>query len=257
MARQYLSATVITRNEEHNIERCLNSLIGVADEIVVVDSNSNDSTVEICRRYGAVVKQRPFAGYGPQRQYAATVASGNYVLSVDADEMLTDRLRDSIMALKEWGFGHRMYRFRVVNYICGRPMHHSGLQPALETRLFDKRYANWDLLEVGERLTYPAGVMPAVIDGDMHHFRCSDYSEFEYKELRHAAMRARLMAAAGIHAAVPACWLRAIAAFVRCHMSDAAFMDGASGCRIARTRFKSTLLAYRTARNIIDGHSNG
>lgn len=90
MASHFLSATVITRNEAANIERCLNSLIGVADEIVVVDSGSDDSTVDICRRYGAKVTVRPFAGYGPQRQYAATLASGNYVLSIDADEVLTE-----------------------------------------------------------------------------------------------------------------------------------------------------------------------
>ena len=59
-----LSATIITRNEERNIERCLNSLIGVADEIVVVDSHSTDGTVEICRRYGCKVTKRDFAGYG-------------------------------------------------------------------------------------------------------------------------------------------------------------------------------------------------
>lgn len=248
----FLSATVITRNEERNIERCLNSLIGVADEIVVVDSHSDDATVDICRRYGATVRQRPFAGYGPQRQYAATVANGNYVLSIDADEMLTETLRDNICALKEKGFAHRMYRFRVVNYLGGRPVSHSGLHPTLETRLFDKRYANWDLLEVGERLTHPAGVIPATIAGDMHHFRCDDFDEFETKELRHAVLRARLMAAAGIRASEPACWLRAAAAFIGCHISDAAFLDGPAGRRIAWTRFRTTLEAYRAARRLVD-----
>ena len=244
----FLTATVITRNEERNIERCLNSLIGVADQIVVVDSLSDDSTVEICHRYGATVKQRPFDGYGSQRQYAATLAQGNYVLSIDADEMLTEQLRRSIVSQKEAGFEHRMYCFRVVNYLCGRPMLHSGLAPSMETRLFDKRYANWDLLEVGERLTHPAGVIPAVLPGEMHHFRCDDYGEFEAKEMRHALMRGRLMAAAGIRPSRGACMLRAMAAFMSCHLSDAAFLDGPTGRRIALTRFRSTLQAYNVAR---------
>lgn len=252
----FLSATVITRNEEHNIERCLNSLIGVADEIVVVDSHSTDATVEICRRYGAIVRQRPFAGYGPQRQYAATVANGNYILSIDADEMLTDTLRDNICRVKEAGFQHRMYCFRVVNYLCGKPMAHSGLHPTVETRLFDKRYANWDLLEVGERLTHPPGVLPALIEGDMHHFRCGEFAEFQSKELRHALLKARLMAAAGIRASEPMCWVRAAAAFVSSHLSDAAFMDGDCGRRIAWTRFRATLEAYRAARRIIDARKD-
>ena len=252
MASHFLSATVITRNEAANIERCLNSLIGVADEIVVVDSGSDDSTVDICRRYGAKVTVRPFAGYGPQRQYAATLASGNYVLSIDADEVLTEELRQNLSALKEAGFTHRMYRFRVINYICGKPVRHSGLEPEVQIRLFDKRYANWDMLDVGERLSYPAGIMPAAIDGEMHHYRCNRYTEYEAKEMRHAAMRARLMAAAGISAAEPMCWLRAASAFVRCHLSQGAWLDGEAGRRIAATRFRPTLAAYRAARRIID-----
>lgn len=252
MNKHYISATVITRNEERDIERCLNSLIGVADEIVVVDSHSDDATVDICRRYGAKVTQRPFAGYGSQRQYAATVANGNYVLSIDADEVLSDELRENLIALKSRGFEHRMYRFRVVNYMCGRPMRHCGLEPAEQIRLFDKRYANWDLLDVGERLSYPAGVMPALVEGSMHHYRCASFSEYEAKELRHAALRARLMAAAGIKASAPMCWLRAFSAFVSCHLLDGAILEGRAGRHIAATRFKSTLEAYRAAARLAE-----
>lgn len=122
----------------------------------------------------------------------------------------------------------------------------------MQIRLFDKRYANWDMLDVGERLSYPAGIMPAAIDGEMHHYRCNRYTEYEAKEMRHAAMRARLMAAAGISAAEPMCWLRAASAFVRCHLSQGAWLDGEAGRRIAATRFRSTLAAYRAARRIID-----
>ena len=78
-----ISAAIITYNEARNIERCLNSLIGVADEIVVVDSGSTDATVDICRRYGCSVTTRPFTGYGSQRQYAAGLAHNRYVLSID------------------------------------------------------------------------------------------------------------------------------------------------------------------------------
>lgn len=250
MIKHYLSAAVITRNEERNIERCLNSLVGVVDEIVVVDSLSEDATVDICRRYGARVVTRPFTGYGSQRQYAATLASGNYVLSIDADEVLTDELRENLKALKTRGFDHRMYSFEVVNYICGRRMDHSGLRPVSEIRLFDKRYANWDLLDVGERLTYPSGVLPEPLAGAMHHYRSDSLEEFEKKEMRHAALRARLLAAAGISASKPMCWLRGAAAYLRCGISDGAFLDGATGRRIAAIRAKAAVAAYEAARRI-------
>lgn len=248
-----LSATIITYNEERNIERCLNSLIGVVDEIVVVDSHSTDASVDICRRYGCKVTEREFTGYGSQRQYAAGLASAPYVLSIDADEVLSDELRQSIITLKAEGFRHRMYCFRVVSYVCGQPVAHSGMHPAIETRLFDKRYASWDLLDVGERLTYAGSINPQLLQGDMLHFRCSDIGELRFKELRHAELRGRLMAAAGISAPAPFRWLRAACAFVRCHLHDGAILDGATGHNIAKTRFKATLHAYRTSRKIIKG----
>ncbi len=247
----FVSATIITRNEARNIERCLNSLIGVADEIIVVDSMSEDATVDICRRYGCKVTRRPFTGYGSQRQYAAGLANGRYVLSIDADEVLSEELRNNIIALKAQGFAHRMYSFRVVNYICGQPMHRSGMKPDMQIRLFDRRYANWDLLDVGERLTYPGGVQPAPVSGDICHYRCADFDELDFKELRNAEMRGRVMAAAGIDAITPMSWLRAVSAFIKCHLREGAILDGHAGRRIARARFMATLAAYRAARNIL------
>lgn len=247
-----ISATIITHNEEANIERCLSSLLGVADEIIVVDSLSDDATVDICRRYGAKITERPFSGYGSQRQYAASLASRPYVLSIDADEVLSDTVRRNIMALKDIGFAHRMYRFRVVNHICGTAMTRSGMEPTWQIRLFDRRYADWDLLAVGERLTYPAGVQPCNIEGDIHHFRCSSFQELEYKEIRNARMRGRVMAAAGISASAPMRFLHAIKEYTRCMIAQGAIFDGTAGHAIARARFLATLEAYNNAHQIIN-----
>lgn len=245
-----LTATVITHNEERNIERCLNSLIGVVDEIIVVDANSTDATVDICLRYGAKVTRRPFSGYGSQRQYASGLAGGRYVLSIDADEVLTEELRDSIAEAKNKGFAHRTYCFKVVNYVNGQAVHRSGMEPKMQTRLFDRRYVSWDLLDVGERLSYPGSVRPEPLAGEMHHYRCTTAAELEFKEIRNARMRGRILAAAGINAPVPLCWLRAVSAYVHCHLRQAAILDGDAGRCIATARFKATLAAYLTARQI-------
>lgn len=252
----FLTATIITHNEARNIERCLNSLIGVADEIIVVDSLSTDATVEICNRYGCKVTQRPFSGYGSQRQYAVGLANGRYVLSIDADEELSDTLRNNIRQLKEQGFSHRMYRFRIVNYVCGRRMLRSGMEPQHQIRLFDRRYANFDLLDIGERLSYPRGVQPVLIEGDLHHHRCADFDELDYKEIRNAEIRGRMMAAAGINAPAAMSWLRAASAYLKCHLRDGAILDGTAGHRIARSRYLSTLAAYRAARKIAKDGAN-
>jgi len=246
----FISAAIITHNEARNIERCLNSLIGVADEIIVVDSHSTDSTVDICRRYSAQVSSRSFDGYGPQRQYAAGLTHGSYVLSIDADEILTDDLRRNIINLKRTGFTHRMYAFRVVHYVCGHPMRGSGMQPDIQTRLFDKRYASWNLIDVDERITYPGGINPFVIAGEMHHYRCNEFDELVFKEIRNAELRGRVLASAGINASAAICWLHAACAFMRCHLNQGAFLDGTFGRSIARLRYKTTLVAYRKAHRI-------
>ena len=80
-----ISATIITLNEEANIERCLNSLSGVVDEIIVVDSGSTDATLDICRRYGCHISERPFSGSGGERQYASPLAGHSDILAIDGD----------------------------------------------------------------------------------------------------------------------------------------------------------------------------
>ena len=246
-----ISATIITHNEERNLERCLNSLLGLADEIIVVDSYSSDSTLSICRRYGCKVTQRKFAGYGSQRQYACSLATNRYILSLDADEVLSEDLREAIMHLKEEGFAHRMYKVEVINYICGRPMKHSGWNPNMQVRLFDSRFATWDLRDVGERLTYSESVLPDKLPGCIHHYRCSDYVELGYKEQRNAEIRGHVLASTGNRIGPLSPYFRALHAFLKCHIADAAILDGKIGHTIACTRFRSELRSFRLARKLL------
>jgi glycosyltransferase involved in cell wall biosynthesis len=138
-----VSATVITLNEEKKLEGCLQSLVGVADEIVVVDSFSTDRTREICSRYPVRFIQHPFDGYVAQKNYAMSQASHDHILSLDADERLSDELRESIIQVKKnWGTveGYTVNRF---NNYCGKWMHFSGWYPERKIRLWDRRKAIW------------------------------------------------------------------------------------------------------------------
>ena len=91
-----ISATILALNEEHRIAACLESLEGIAEEIIVVDSGSTDRTADICREHGCMVTMRHFDGFGAQRQYATSLTSHQHVLSLDADEVLSPALRESI-----------------------------------------------------------------------------------------------------------------------------------------------------------------
>lgn len=104
-----ISATILAFNEERHIGACLESLREVADEIIVVDSGSTDRTVEICNDFGCKVRTRKFDGFGAQRQYATSLTTHQYVLSIDADELLSPALQESIKQLKKENFGHRVY----------------------------------------------------------------------------------------------------------------------------------------------------
>lgn len=252
-----ISVTILTRNEEHNIERCLNALHGLADEVVVVDSFSTDATVEICNRYGCRVFQREFRGFGAQRQYAASLTSHQFILSLDADEVIDEELRTALIAMKAKGFEHRVYAVKVVNYLCGRPMRHSGLEPTEYVRLFNKRYAAWNPMHVADSVTCPDGVMPQLLPGSIHHFRCSTIGELERKENRIAALQAQKLAGEGYSISPVTPVLMASWHYLRCQVAHMAWLDGARGHAIARRRFKTTLAAYRMARHLIrDAHQS-
>lgn len=165
-----ISATIITLNEEENIERCLNSLVGLVDEIIVVDSGSTDKTVEICKRYGCHVVTRPFAGYGQQRQYATSLTRHRYVLAIDADEALDEELHNQIKKLKDDGFDHRAYRVNRILCLKERPVNYSR-RDGEPIRLFNKRYAQWNFDDKVERVNFAEALQPAPLRGHLLHYR--------------------------------------------------------------------------------------
>lgn len=246
-----ISATIITRNEEQNLERCLNALQGIADEIVVVDSYSNDRTLEICRKYGCHITQREFHGFGSQRQFAVGLTSHKYVLSVDADEVIDEELRQHLLEIKKSGFDHRVYTVTIQNYFCGRPVRHSGFEPVCQVRLFDKRYAAWNLRDVADSVSFSDSVIPSLLPGTIHHYRCATLDEFIRKENRLASLQARIIAASSRKIGVFTPHIKALGRFLRSHFRELAWLDGSEGIKIAKHRSRTTFEAYRMARELL------
>lgn len=162
-----LSGVIITYNEERNIERCLESLKGICDEIIVVDSISTDRTKEICLAYGVRFVENPFPGHIEQKNFAMEQASHNYVLSLDADEALSEELRKSIMVIKQ-NWTSEAYRFnRFTNY-CGQWIKHSGWYPDTKTRIWDRRKGKWGGTNPHDSVLLEANVKPALLKGDLY-----------------------------------------------------------------------------------------
>ena len=164
-----ISATIITFNEEKKVERCLQSLLGVADEIIVVDSFSSDATEMICAGYPVVFMKRDFEGYIAQKNFAVRQASYDFILSLDADEVLSERLKESILAVKaSWGNCDGYAVNRLNNY-CGKWIRFCGWYPDRKIRLFDRRKAKWGGEDPHDKVGLPEDRVKR-LKGDLLHY---------------------------------------------------------------------------------------
>jgi (heptosyl)LPS beta-1,4-glucosyltransferase len=146
--RKKLTATIITHNEELNIERSLKSLSWV-DEIVVVDSYSEDKTVVICKKYNCKVIQTEWKGFGKTKKFAVDNASNDWILSIDADEEVTDSLRKNIEALLI-NPQNNSYSVKRKSFYLGKEVKHCGWDNDYPLRLFNRRFGNFNDKEVHE-----------------------------------------------------------------------------------------------------------
>jgi len=184
MAR--LSVVVITFNEAANLARCLES-VAFADEIIVVDSDSSDGTRDIARRYTERVFVRPFAGFGEQKQFAVDQAGGDWILSLDADEWLSEELQQNLQALLSGSVPYDSYNIYRRNYYLGRPMRYCGWYiPIL--RLFRRGKGHFNARLVHEEIEV-AGES-GLLAGDILHVPYRDVFHHLEKIQRYARLDA-------------------------------------------------------------------
>jgi len=162
-----LSAVIITYNEERNIGKCLDSVKNIADEIVVVDSYSSDKTEEICKSYGVRFFQRVWDNYSAQKNYANSLASFDYVLSIDADEVLSEELEKSIVYQKQVGFEGYYTVNRVNNYL-GKKIYHCGWYPDKKIRIWSRVDGFWTGV-IHEKIEFKIRVKACQLNGDLIH----------------------------------------------------------------------------------------
>ena len=230
MAR--LSVVIITRDEEHDLPDLLESVRGVADEVVVVDSGSTDGTVELARAAGARVLHRDWVDYGTQRLFAVAQARNDFVLSLDADERLSPELANSIETElarpeAELAAGYRIH-FR--HFLFGRPVRFGAMWRDRRIRLFDRRRGGFDGAAVHEKVAVEGPVR--LLPGRCDHRGCESQAELEGKLRRYARAAARERFAHGTRFR-PWHWLRWPAGFAKRYFLRLGFLDGAAGLRLA------------------------
>ena len=244
-----ITAVIITQDEERNIGRCLDSLRGVADEVVVVDSGSSDRTEQICRAAGVRFEHHDWAGYSGQKNYANSLATHPWLLSIDADEALSPELRTSLLQLKERGFDKStVYSFnRLANY-CGRWIHHCGWYPDTCVRLWHVGIATWDGL-VHEELRYSTNVLYTKVKGDLWHYSYYTVDEHARRTVKYATMAGekayelgqRFRGCIGAKTA----WT-----FIRNYIFRLGFLDGKTGFLVCKMSAFYTLIKYAKLREL-------
>ena len=235
-----LSAIVITRDEAANIGACLDSLT-FCDERIVVDSGSTDATVEIARQKGARVELHPWRGYGPQKNYALSLATGEWVLSVDADEQVPPALAAAIKGVLS-DRGADGWEFPRLSSFCGRQMRHSGWYPNYVLRLFRRGKAGFEDVIVHESVVC-AGPVKRLSEPLIHHpvrrledalSRMDRYSTASAQALAASSRRVSFMTGIG----------HGLFSFLRTYVLRAGFLDGAEGFLLAVANAEGSYYRY-------------
>ncbi|MBK8848325.1 MAG: glycosyltransferase family 2 protein [Bacteroidetes bacterium] len=233
-----LSVAIITFNEEHNIERCLQSVMPVADEVVVIDSYSTDSTEQICHRYGAKFIKHTFEGYIEQKNYAMAQATFDWVLSLDADEALDETLLSSIKKIKEQPAHHGYCMNRLANY-CGQWIRHGGWYPDTKLRLFNRHFGKWGGYNPHDKFEFnnPASIF-GKLTGNLLHFTFYNYAEHVAQTKRFAQISAKSYYDQGKRTVWGAQFVNPAFTFIKSYVLKLGFLEGLAGWRIA------TMMAY-------------
>lgn len=225
-----ISTVIISKNEEQHIQRCIESLLPVTDDIVLVDSGSTDNTLSIAQQYPTIrIIQHEWLGYSETKNLGNKHAQHDWILSIDSDECLSPELQTSIQALKlKDADAQTAFRVDRLNQYCGKWIRHSGWSPEWKTRLFNKQHTQWEG-DIHEQLNMDNIHSVKTLNGQLLHYTLANleahlviinkYTTLAAEELHQRGKRSSL-----IKAILKAKW-----AFIRMYLLKRGFLDGKEG----------------------------
>ena len=246
-----ISAVIIVKNEEKNIVRCLDSLSGsekIVDEIVILDSFSEDQTSSLCKKYNVRFLQRKWEGYSAAKNFANQEATQDYIFSIDADEAVSQELHGSILALKKKGMQGVYSMNRRTNY-CGKWIRHLGWYPDRAVRLFPRGTGKWAGL-VHEHLEFLENFTETKLKGDLYHYSYSSFTEHRQRADKYSLLKAQKMYAQGKRADVFTPFLSAVGRLLRMYIFKAGFLEAYYGLVISIISAQSNYVKYSELRRL-------
>ncbi len=239
-----ISVVIIAKNESHIIGRTMQALHGLTDDILVVDSGSTDNTREIVVSNGGRVIDTAWKGFGETKNIGTVRARYDWILSLDADEVIDEELKSSIMQ-ENFTKDHIVYELRHYTYFGDKRMRYGEWgRPEWHTRIFNRNNARWNMAKVHEKLIIPAGTEKKTLKGHVKHFTVKNLSDYSEKTVEYAMLNAQEYFKAGKRAG----WFKIRVApafsFVWNYLIRLGFLDGHEGYLTAKMTGFYTFLKY-------------
>ena len=225
-----LSVAVVTLNEAHHVRRCLES-VAWADELVVVDAESQDKTVQVARELTDRVIVRPWAGFAAQKNFALDQCAGEWILSLDADEEAAPELRAEIVATIAGAGTHDGYAVRRQNVFLDRWIRHGGLYPDWQVRLFRRGRGRFEARAVHESVTVTGST--GRLSGHLVHRSYEGVSDFVERANRYSSLAAEQLIRDGCRVRAGELVLRPLGRFLSMYLVHRGFLDGRRGLLLA------------------------
>ena len=237
-----ISACIISYNEEKKIEDCLKSLEGIADEILVVDSLSEDSTVEIASKYTDKIFRQEFLGHLNQKNLAVEKAQYDWILSLDCDERLSPELRKSILEIKEDLNRYDAYKMTRRTFYVYRWLNHCWY-PDIKVRLFNKNKAHWGGANIHEKVIVETDEI-GTLDGDLLHYSFDSISAHIQTIDKFTEISATELIKSGKKVSLLAPFSHAVWTLIRMYIVKFGFLDGFAGLIASSLSFMHAYVKY-------------
>jgi (heptosyl)LPS beta-1,4-glucosyltransferase len=243
-----ISATIITLNEERNIARCIDSLVHIADEVLVMDSGSSDRTEEICLQKGVKFFHQPWLGYAQQKNCLIQKASFDMILSVDADEEISPALSEELRWIKQ-NHTNGVYALnRLTNY-CGTWIYHSGWYPDVKIRLFPKEI-QWQGDLVHETLNLKPDMEVIRLKAPLFHYSYYSHVQHRQRADHYSTLTAQKYVQAGKGVFFGQPLFSACIRFLSMYIFKLGFLDGKQGFYIAKISAESNYFKYKEVQRL-------